>query len=134
VVEARREDWERDPFTLIGGNGDFYARGVADTKAMAAVWVDALICFKQQGYAPTRTISVALTCGEETNPFNDIEWLAANRRELIDAGFRPQRRRRRRQRRQGEGDRPVGPDRREDLRQFPGGNAQPRRTQFHAGA
>ncbi len=88
VVEARREDWERDPFTLVEENGYFYARGVADTKALAAVWVDALIRFKQQGYAPKRTIKVALTCGEETNgAFNGVEWLAANRRELIDAEF-----------------------------------------------
>ena len=33
VVEAKREDWERDPFTLVEENGYFYARGVADTKA-----------------------------------------------------------------------------------------------------
>ena len=33
-------------------------------------------------------MKVALTCGEETNgAFNGIEWLAANRRELIDAEF-----------------------------------------------
>jgi acetylornithine deacetylase/succinyl-diaminopimelate desuccinylase-like protein len=88
VVEARREDWERDPFTLIEENGYFYARGVADTKALAAGWVDALIRFRQQGYVPKRTIKVALTCGEETNgAFNGIEWLAANRRELIEAEF-----------------------------------------------
>jgi acetylornithine deacetylase/succinyl-diaminopimelate desuccinylase-like protein len=88
VVEARREDWERDPFTLFEENGYFYARGTADTKALAAVWVDALIRFRQQKYAPTRTIKVALTCGEETNgAFNGIEWLAANRRDLIDAEF-----------------------------------------------
>ncbi len=88
VVEARREDWERDPFTLIEENGYFYARGVADTKALAAVWVDALIRFKQQGHAPKRTVKMALTCGEETNgAFNGIEWLAANRRDLIDAEF-----------------------------------------------
>ena len=31
VVEARREDWTRDPFTLFEENGYFYARGVADT-------------------------------------------------------------------------------------------------------
>src|SRR6185503_9866604 len=88
VVEAKREDWTRDPFTLFEENGYFYARGAADTKALAATWVDSLIRFKQQGYAPKRTIKVALTCGEETNgAFNGIEWLAANRRELIDAEF-----------------------------------------------
>ena len=88
VVEARREDWERDPFTLVEEDGYFYARGTADTKALAAVWVDTLIRFKQEGYSPARTLKVALTCGEETNgAFNGIEWLAANRRELIDAEF-----------------------------------------------
>ena len=88
VVEARREDWDRDPFTLFEENGYFYARGAADTKALAAVWVDTLIRFRQQGYTPARTVKVALTCGEETNgAFNGIEWLAANRRELIDAEF-----------------------------------------------
>jgi acetylornithine deacetylase/succinyl-diaminopimelate desuccinylase-like protein len=88
VVEARREDWERDPFTLVEEKGYFYARGVSDMKAMAAVWVDALIRFKQQGYAPRRTVKLALTCGEESNgAFNGVEWLAANRRPLIDAEF-----------------------------------------------
>ena len=88
VVEAKREDWERDPFTLFEENGYFYARGVSDVKSMAAVWVDALIRFKQQGYTPKRTVKMALTCGEETNgAFNGVEWLAANRRTLIDAEF-----------------------------------------------
>jgi acetylornithine deacetylase/succinyl-diaminopimelate desuccinylase-like protein len=88
VVEAKREDWTRDPFTLFEENGYFYARGTADTKALAATWIDSLIRFKQQGYAPKRTVKVALTCGEETNgAFNGVEWLAANRRELIDAEF-----------------------------------------------
>jgi acetylornithine deacetylase/succinyl-diaminopimelate desuccinylase-like protein len=64
VVEAKREDWTRDPFTLFEENGYFYARGSSDTKALAATWVDALIRFKQQGYTPKRTVKVALTCGE----------------------------------------------------------------------
>jgi acetylornithine deacetylase/succinyl-diaminopimelate desuccinylase-like protein len=88
VVEARREDWERDPFKLVEEKGYFYARGASDDKAMAAAWVDTLIRFKQENYRPTRTVKLALTCGEETNgAFNGIEWLAANRRELIDAEF-----------------------------------------------
>src|SRR5882757_7258147 len=33
VVEARREDWERDPFTLVEEKGYFYARGASDDKA-----------------------------------------------------------------------------------------------------
>lgn len=88
VVEAKREDWIRDPFTLVEEGGYFYARGVADDKAMAATLVDTLIRFKQTGYTPKRTVKIALTCGEETNgAFNGVEWLAANKRELIDAEF-----------------------------------------------
>ena len=49
VVEAKREDWTRDPFTLVEENGYFYARGAGDDKAQAAIWVDTLIRFKQRG-------------------------------------------------------------------------------------
>lgn len=88
VVEARREDWTRDPFTLIEENGYFYARGVADDKSQAAIWTDMLVRFAREGYRPQRTIKLALTCGEETNgAFNGAEWLSQNRRDLIDAEF-----------------------------------------------
>lgn len=88
VVEAKRADWVRDPFTLIEEGGYFYGRGTLDDKAMAAMLVDTLIRFQQSGYKPKRTVKIALTCGEETNgAFNGVEWLAANRRDLIDAEF-----------------------------------------------
>jgi acetylornithine deacetylase/succinyl-diaminopimelate desuccinylase-like protein len=88
VVEAKREDWTRDPFKLVEENGFFYARGSADDKSMAAIWTDALVRFKQEGFRPKRTIKMALTCGEETTwAFNGAEWLARNRPELIAAQF-----------------------------------------------
>ncbi len=88
VVEAKRADWERDPFVMVEENGYFYGRGTADDKAQAAVWVDTLIRFQQAGYKPKRTVKMALTCGEETNgAVNGAEWLAANKRDLIDAEF-----------------------------------------------
>jgi len=89
VVEAKREDWTRDPFKLVEENGNFYARGVADDKAQAAIWVDLLIRFREENYRPVRTIKVALTCGEESaaRSFNGARWLAENRRDLIDAEF-----------------------------------------------
>jgi acetylornithine deacetylase/succinyl-diaminopimelate desuccinylase-like protein len=88
VVEAKREDWTRDPFTLIEENGYFYGRGTSDMKAMDATWVDMLMRFKQSGYRPKRTIKLALTCGEETTfAFNGAEWLAQNRPEQISAAF-----------------------------------------------
>jgi len=88
VVEARREDWTRDPFTLFEENGYVYARGVSDDKAMAAIWVDTLVRFLQSGFRPSRTIKLALTCGEETSgAFNGAEYLSKEQRQLIDAAF-----------------------------------------------
>ena len=66
VVEAKREDWERDPFTLVEEDGFFYARGASDDKAMAAVITDILVRFQREGFKPRRAVKLALTCGEET--------------------------------------------------------------------
>jgi acetylornithine deacetylase/succinyl-diaminopimelate desuccinylase-like protein len=88
VVEAKREDWKRDPFTMIEEDGYFYGRGTSDMKAQAAIWVDNLIRYREQGYQPKRTIKLALTCGEETNAaLNGAGWLAKNERAAIDAEF-----------------------------------------------
>jgi acetylornithine deacetylase/succinyl-diaminopimelate desuccinylase-like protein len=88
VVEARRADWTRDPFTLIEENGNFYGRGTADMKSMDATWIDAMMRFRQQGYRAKRTIKMALTCGEETvGAFDGANWLATNRPDLIAAAF-----------------------------------------------
>ena len=88
VVEAKRSDWIRDPFTLIEEDGYFYARGTLDDKAQAAIYTDTLARMAKAGFKPKRTIKLALTCGEETSgAFNGAEWLAKNKRELIDAEF-----------------------------------------------
>ena len=88
VVEAKREDWTRDPFTLVEENGYFYARGTNDMKAQAAIWVDNMIRFREEGFRPKRSVKLALTCGEETNSaLNGAGWLVAHEREAIDAEF-----------------------------------------------
>ena len=88
VVEAKREDWTRDPFTLIEENNYFFGRGTSDMKAMDATWVDAMMRFKQSNYHPKRTIKLALTCGEETTyAFNGADWLAKNKPDLVSAAF-----------------------------------------------
>ena len=61
VVEAKREDWERDPFKLIEEGGYFYARGALDDKSMAATWVDTLIRLRGERTKPRRTVKMALT-------------------------------------------------------------------------
>ncbi len=88
VVEAKRSDWVRDPFKLVEENNYFYARGASDDKAMAAIWIDAIMRFKRANYHPRRGIRMALTCGEETiGAFNGAQWLAANRPDLLAAEF-----------------------------------------------
>lgn len=88
VVEAKREDWTRDPFKLVEENGFYYARGTADDKVQAAIWTDTLIRYKQAGKQPKRTLKLALTCGEETtNAFNGADWLAKNKPNLIAAEY-----------------------------------------------
>lgn len=88
VVEAKRADWTRDPFTLIEEGGYFYGRGVADMKSLDADWVDTLMRLKQEGFQNKRPIKLALTCGEETSTaFNGAGWLATHQRQLIDAEF-----------------------------------------------
>jgi acetylornithine deacetylase/succinyl-diaminopimelate desuccinylase-like protein len=88
VVEAKREDWSRDPFKLIKEGGYFYARGAADDKAMASIFADSMVRFKQEGYKPTRGIKLALTCGEETSEnFNGVSYLIEHHRALMDASF-----------------------------------------------
>jgi len=88
VVEAKREDWTRDPFQLIEENGNFYARGSIDDKAEASIWVDTLIRYRTEKYRPLRTIKLALTCGEETaGAFNGAQWLSQNRRDFLEAAF-----------------------------------------------
>ncbi len=88
VVVANPADWTRDPYKMIEENGYFYGRGTSDMKAMDAIWIDSMIRFKQSGYAPKRTIKLALTCGEETSwAFNGAKWLAQNKPDLIAAEF-----------------------------------------------
>ncbi len=88
VVEAKREDWARDPFTLIEEDGYFYARGSSDMKDQSAIWVDNMIRYREEGFKPKRSIKLALTCGEETNSaLNGAGWLAKNARNEIDAEF-----------------------------------------------
>jgi len=89
VVNAKREDWQRDPFKLIEEDGYFYARGAADDKAMAAALVTIMIELKQQNVRLNRDLILALTADEEIipSPFSGIDYLIRNHRNLIEAEF-----------------------------------------------
>lgn len=88
VVEARRADWVLDPFTLTERDGHFYGRGTLDMKNGAAAWVAALLRMKQEGIVPAGDYILALTAGEEGGGgYNGIQWLLANRRDLLDVEY-----------------------------------------------
>lgn len=88
VVEAKREDWSMDPFHLIEKDGYFYGRGTSDDKAQAAIWVANLIRYKREGFHPDRDLIIALTADEEGGgPYNGVDWLLKNHRDLIDSDF-----------------------------------------------
>jgi acetylornithine deacetylase/succinyl-diaminopimelate desuccinylase-like protein len=88
VVEALRQDWSTDPFTLLEKDGYFYGRGTGDDKAQAAIWIANLIRYRQEGLKPDRDLIVALTADEEGGgPYNGVDWLLKNKRELIEAEY-----------------------------------------------
>lgn len=88
VVEAKREDWSMDPFTLTERDGYFYGRGTLDVKDGAAILVATLARLRREGYRPNRDLILALTTGEEGgSDYNGVEWLLANHRDLIDAAY-----------------------------------------------
>ncbi|MDB4876992.1 MAG: peptidase [Gemmatimonadetes bacterium] len=88
VVEANRADWTYDPFQLTEQGGYFYGRGTQDVKGGAATLITTLLRLKAEKWVPDRDVILALTAGEEGGmPYNGVEWLIKNKRDLIDAEY-----------------------------------------------
>ncbi len=87
VVAARRDEWPRDPFTMVEENGYFLGRGTADDKAMAAIFVANVLQYKKEGWRPERDLVLALTADEEGGDANGVQFLLAEHRNLIDAAY-----------------------------------------------
>ncbi|MCX6302465.1 MAG: M20/M25/M40 family metallo-hydrolase [Bacteroidia bacterium] len=83
VVEALPQDWSFDPFIFREIEGYFYGRGTTDMKNEDADLIVNLIRLKKEGFIPERDIIIALTDHEEGGSANGIQWLIANRRDLI---------------------------------------------------
>ncbi|MGB7654060.1 MAG: M20/M25/M40 family metallo-hydrolase [Novosphingobium sp.] len=66
VVEAKPEDWQRDPFTPVVENGYLFGRGASDMKFDAALATSSLIELRRAGYKPKRTIVLQFSGDEET--------------------------------------------------------------------
>jgi carboxypeptidase PM20D1 len=67
VVDARREEWQRDPFQLIEEEGDFYGRGTSDNKAGVVALVSTILRFKAARLKPSRELVFAFVADEETD-------------------------------------------------------------------
>jgi acetylornithine deacetylase/succinyl-diaminopimelate desuccinylase-like protein len=88
VVEARREDWNFDPFVLTERDGWLYGRGTIDMKGQDAAVLATLIRLKKEGYVPDRDVIVAFTADEEAGgDANGVKWLFREHRDLVDAGL-----------------------------------------------
>jgi acetylornithine deacetylase/succinyl-diaminopimelate desuccinylase-like protein len=77
VVDARREEWERDPFKLIEENGNFYGRGTSDNKAGVVALVSTILRFKDEKLKPSRELVFTFVGDEETS-MNTTRLIAAH--------------------------------------------------------
>ena len=66
VVDARPQEWERNPFQLIEENGDFYGRGTMDNKAGVAALVSTILRLRAERLQPSRDLVFGFVADEET--------------------------------------------------------------------
>lgn len=86
VVEAKRSDWQLDPFEFVEKDGYFYGRGTSDDKMGVIVTSTALFKLRADGFKPDGDILVLYTSDEETS--GEGARLGATKwRSLIDSEF-----------------------------------------------
>ena len=66
VVDARPEDWKRDPYKLIEEGNYFYGRGTLDNKAGVVAMISTILRMQKAGTKPRRTLVFAFVGDEET--------------------------------------------------------------------
>lgn len=66
VVEAKREDWKRDPFTPVIENGYVFGRGAVDNKFELSIIIATVAKLKREGWKPKRDVILAFSGDEET--------------------------------------------------------------------
>ena len=86
VVEAKRADWQNDPFKLLEKDGYFYGRGTSDMKNGLVATTMALLKLKAAGFKPNRDIILFFSGDEETGGIGATKG-ASEWRALTDAEF-----------------------------------------------
>jgi len=66
VVEAKPEDWTRDPFKAVVENGYVFGRGAVDNKFDVSMVVATMANLRKQGWKPAREVILAFSGDEET--------------------------------------------------------------------
>jgi acetylornithine deacetylase/succinyl-diaminopimelate desuccinylase-like protein len=86
VVDAKPEDWSRDPFKMIEEDGYFYGRGTTDMKNGIVAITHALLRLKAEGFKPKRDIIVFFS-GDEETVGSGARLASTSWRKLVDADF-----------------------------------------------
>ena len=79
--------WQHPPFSGNINSGRLYGRGSNDCKSLTASETMATILLKRLNIPLKRSLILAAGSDEETGSKYGFRWLAANRREMIDAEF-----------------------------------------------
>lgn len=91
VVGVEAEKWSVPPFGGEIREGFLYGRGAIDDKGMLACNLMTMLLVRRAmtatGTVPTRDIVFLATSDEETGGTFGIDWVLANRRDLVDAEF-----------------------------------------------
>jgi len=66
VVEAKPEDWTRDPFKAVVENGYVFGRGATDNKFDVSMVTATMANLRKQGWKPGRDVILAFSGDEET--------------------------------------------------------------------
>ncbi|MBS0381858.1 MAG: M20/M25/M40 family metallo-hydrolase [Proteobacteria bacterium] len=87
VVPVDLANWHTDPFKLTERDGYFYGRGTMDIKGADAGLIATFLKLHAERFVTKGDYILALTAGEEDGVSNGIQWLLANRPDLIRAQY-----------------------------------------------
>lgn len=88
TVPCEPEKWRRDPFGGELAEGCVWGRGAIDSKLTTATQLAALVALARSDTRPRRDVVLAATASEEMGgPANGAAYLAAHRRDLVEAEY-----------------------------------------------